>query len=204
MFWIFVAAAIFGGAFLVPMLLGGLDTDVELDGPDVDGPELDADTDLEAADTTAGGDAFGAIVASLLSFRTVVFFSAFFGASGIVFGAVGYSSLVTVTTAVFIGAAAAAANSILFGVLKSSQANSQISDRTFEGKPATVVTPIEAGRKGRVRIDLNGQPHYLVASQFEKGSLPMIGAGTSVVVVQVENGTALVAPLPELDMLSSE
>lgn len=208
MLWIFVAAAALGGAFLLPMLLGGLDTDVGDglgeglgDGVDVD---LDADLELDSADggdgpAMAGGSPLGAIFASLVSFRTIVFFSAFFGASGLVFSALDYSQPVTLATATLIGVVAAVANSALFGLIKSSQANSQISDRTLEGRPARVVLPMDDQQRGRIRIDLSGQPQYLVARPIADGSTHRFDVGASVVVVRIENGTALVASLAELD-----
>lgn len=224
MIWVFVAAAIFGGAFLIPMILGGLDSevgdglggdlgegvdvDVDMDvdvdvidvGTDVDvGSDLDADGGAEFADT-GGSDAIGAIFASLVSFRTVVFFSAFFGASGLAFGALGYSSVVTLATAVLIGVIAALANSALFGLIKNSQSDSQISDRTLVGRRARVVLPMDGVRRGRIRIDLTGQPLYLVARSIDEGPEQGFDVGASVVVVKIEDGTALVTSLAELDL----
>jgi membrane protein implicated in regulation of membrane protease activity len=246
MIWIYVAAAIFGGAFLIPMVLGGLTSDLDggLGGGGVDGDfDLDADLDLDvevdtdlgadgpiggaggAADmpsdlpTAAGasmggaaaaaseggglfGELLGDVVSSLISFRTMVFFSGFFGAAGLVFGALGYRPSVTFGTAVLIGTIAAVANSLLFGVLKSSQPNSQISDRTLEGRPATVVLPMQGTRRGRIRVELSGQPQYLVARPMDAApDTPeqRFDVGASVVVVKIENGTAHVAALPELD-----
>lgn len=241
MIWIYVAATIFGGAFLVPMILGGLDSDVgdglggDFDGDvggglDIDTEiEFDADLDLDVGDgiefdaaegisdigessgageaagagpvgfdAEVGGSPFGAIFASLLSFRTVVFFSAFFGTAGLVFGALGYSDPVTLGTAALIGAIAAVINSTLFGLIKNSQPNSQISDRTLEGRWAKVVLPMTESQRGRIRVDLSGQPQYIVARPID-GSNQQFDVGASVVVVKIENGTALVSSLAELD-----
>ena len=46
MFWIYLASAIFGGAFLIPMILGGLDTDSDI--------EFDTDTDFSPFAASAG------------------------------------------------------------------------------------------------------------------------------------------------------
>ena len=227
MIWFYAAAAIFGCAFLVPMVLGGLDSDVgdsfggdlgtDFDtGIDTDfggGPELDVDLDADvdvegvgeggdASDATVAdvgaGSPLGAIFASLLSFRTVVFFSAFFGTSGIVFDLLGYSSAVVLATAVLIGVIAAFANSLLFGLIRSSQTTSHIDDRTLEGRPARVVLPMDETTRGRIRIDLSGQPQYLVAKPMA-GQRQRFDVGDSVVVVSFEHGTAVVASLAELD-----
>jgi len=200
-FWIYLAATLFGGAFLIPMLLGGLDVemDAELEfDADVE-VDLDADTG-DAADGWFGDGAAGAIVGSLLSFRTAVFLSVFFGASGLVFSAFDYSVVVTLLSAIFIGVMAASMNSVIFGWLKHSQPNSQISDQVLEGRPARVVVPLGSGRKGQIRVDLNGQPQYLVALPYQSEGGPEFDVGASVVVVQIENGTALVASLAELDL----
>lgn len=231
MFWIYVAATVFGGSFLIPMLLGGLASDMDADiGGDVDAGGLDLDADLEmevdvdvdvefdaagaelevadgpgdagAADAASGGafdGALGAVFSSIVSFRTVVFFLAFFGASGLVFGWLGYGAIATFGSAVLIGLIAAVINATLFGLLKLSQPNSQISDRTLEGRWAKVVLPMNPDQRGRIRIDLSGQPQYLVAKPLDDGSKQQFDVGTSVVVVKVENGTALVSPVPELD-----
>ncbi len=107
MTWIYIAATIFGGAFLIPMVFGGLtsdldggfgggvdgdvgtelDTGLELDGAGLDGAGLDgADFDSTGLDSTGldgggffDGEVIGSIFSSLISFRTLVFFSGFFG-----------------------------------------------------------------------------------------------------------------------------
>ncbi|MGH1489505.1 MAG: hypothetical protein ACRBK7_08960 [Acidimicrobiales bacterium] len=231
MTWIYIAATIFGGAFLIPMVLGGLSSDLEGGfGGDIDsdlgdadfgaelGSGLDVDADLSGGlesggidlDGTAadgGGlfdsEAIGSIFSSLISFRTLVFFSGFFGAAGLVFGGLGYQPAVTFGTAVLIGTIAAVANSMLFGLIKNSQPNSQISDRTLEGRPATVVLPMQGSQRGRIRVELTGQPQYIVARPIEGAPgepEQRFDVGASVVVVKIEDGTAHVASLAELDL----
>lgn len=222
MTWIYVAAAIFGCGFLIPMVLGGLteldaDAGGELDAGGLDVPtdvDVELDVEFDAGDLDAGqgtgaaadGSAVGgldgpagAIFASLFSFRAVVFFSAFFGVAGLVFGAIGYGEPATAGSAVLIGLIAMAINAVLFGLLKDSEPNSQISDRTLEGRWAKVVLPMSVEQRGRIRVDLSGQPQYLVAKPLDDGSPHRFDVGTSVVVVKIENGTALVSSVPELD-----
>ena len=202
MIWIYIASAIFGLAFLAPMLLGGIDSDVDFGG-DLDADlDLDTDVDLDAADAgdgmqLGGENAISAILSSIVSVRTAVFFAAFFGTSGVVFSILGYGALLTFGTAAFIGLVAAAANSALYGLVKRSQSTSQISDRTLEGRRASVVLPLGDNRKGRIKIDLGGQPQFMVAQALE--SEGRLDVGASVVVVKVEDGTALVASLGELE-----
>ena len=93
---------------------------------------------------------------------------------------------------------AAVVNSALYGFLARSQVSSQVTDRVLEGKAASVVLPIRHQHKGRVRIDLNGQPQFMVAKSYDDRSTGELAVGTTVVVVEIDEGTALVAPVPEL------
>ncbi len=214
MTWIFVAFALFGGVFLLPMLLGSLDTgdldidfdgdlevgDLDVAGPELDGPDVGGDLGDGLGDGLDGGlgEAIGDLLGGLLSLRSIVMFSAFFGLSGLVLEAFGYPTVVGLPTALVIGLFAAVVNSALYGFLVRSQVSSQVTDRSLEGRAGHVVLPIEDGRKGKVRVDLGGQPHFIVARSYDDRSSEGLDVGEPVVVVQIEDGTALVAPVPEL------
>lgn len=223
MMWIYVAAALFGGVFLVPMLLSGLDigggadldggeigADLDVDGLEIDGPELDGpevgDGALVGADGSGGAEAdlgggpLGAVFASLLSFRTVVFFTAFFGTAGLVLSWLDYSSIVTFLSASLVGGFAGSANSVLFGLVKNSESTSQVTDRILQGRTAVVVLPMDGAHPGRIKIDLGGQPQYMVARPVDDGTEQQFDVGASVVVVEIENGTAMVTSLAELGL----
>ena len=211
MIWVYLAALVFGGVFVVPMLLGGLAVDADF-GADFDGDvdldidsdfELDSDTDF-GTDIEASGsfgsvgplDALGDFVASLLSFRSTVFFLFFFGFSGALFNALGINGLSTLVSALALGLFASVLNTQLFRYLKKSASTSQRLNRDIEGHSAKVVLPIGVERKGRIRTDLGGRPTFMVALPFVGGG--RFDVGDSVVVVEVRNGTAMVAGL-ELD-----
>ncbi len=192
MIWIYLAAAIFGGVFVVPMVLGGLDFDVDVD------LDLDVETDFDTGD--AGGEgaedtagSASSFVSSLLSTRSVVFFLAFFGLSGVVFTAIGSRTIVVVITSAVLGLVAAALNAEIFNYLQSTGSSSQALNRDIVGASAKVALPISAEHKGRIRTDLGGQPTFMVASPYEVGE--KFDVGDSVVVIEVQNGTAFVAEL---------
>jgi len=214
MIWIYVAAAIFGGVFLIPMLLSGLEIgggDLDVEGAEA---ELDFDGDIEldgvdvGVDGADGGVAgadigdgpLGAVFASLVSFRTVVFFAAFFGAAGLVLTALDYNAITTALSSILVGGFAGAANSVLFGLVKNSESTSQLTDRVLQGRAAVVVLPMGEGRPGRIRVDLGGQPQYLVARPVDDGTSQQFDVGASVVVVEIENGTAMVTSLAGLGL----
>ena len=63
------------------------------------------------------------------------------------------------------------------------------------GGDARVVLPIGQERRGKVKIDVGGQPTYMVALPF-RSDLDELAQGDQVVVVEVKEGTAYVIPFP--------
>ena len=214
MLWFYVASLLFGGALLLPMVFGGLsDGSMELGDGDLDldlGSDLDVGaevtpTDVELVDAMGASDgAFDAVVDGLLSFRSLVFFTAFFGAGGLVVGAFGYGSVTTALTAVVIGAGAAIVNSTVFGLVTSGSTGSLISQRQYVGRIGKVIVPVRAGHRGRIRLDLGGQPQMLSAEPFDDRVDELFDAGVSVVVVEIERGIARITSLAEFGLGEEE
>ena len=196
---IYLATLIFGAIFIVPMMLGGLDFDGDVEF-DFDGElegDLDFDPDIDADFDADPGSALGDFLGSLVSFRSVVFFAGFFGLSGVVFGRwFDQTAALTLVLAITLGTLAVLANGWLMSALKRSMSDSSVTARDISGARATVILPIEDGRKGRVRAMVAGQMTYMVALPHRTTN--RFDAGDAVVVVEVQDGTALVAPLPGL------
>ncbi len=201
MIWIYIAAAIFGGGFIVPALLGSLDFDADADFDfDADADfDLDVDADLDA-DTGAvhAASAVSDWVSSLLTFRTLIFFAGFFGAVGIVLSLLDYAEPVPFMAALALGAVAGVTNARLMSYLKRSEVSSHLTTQEIAGSTARVVLPVGAERRGRVEVDLGGQPTYMVALPFRRDAAD-IARGAQVVVVEVREGTAYVTPLPSFE-----
>lgn len=206
---VYLVAALFGGVFLVPMLMGGLDVDGDLDldldaGGSLDLGEVDLDLDGSGVGPEdVGSEGLGdpgadlggldAFVASLLSFRSIVFFIAFFGLSGLVLTFLGGGAALTLVTSIVLGLFAAVLHAQLFAMLRRKNTSSQLTVTDLEGQAARVVLPINGVTKGRVRADIGGQPTFLVARSYD--TKRSYDVGESVVVVSIENGTAMVASL---------
>lgn len=199
--WLYIASAIFGAAFVIPMLFGSLDLDSDAD------VEFDTDADLDLGDAEfdaadSGGasiaDGIGDFVASLLTFRTLVFFATFFGVVGIVFAQLGYSEPIPFITASVLGVFAGVVNARLVDYVKRTEVSSHVTSQDINGSRARVVLPIGVDRKGRIEVSLGGQPTYMVALPYRPDTAELI-MGAEVVVVEVKEGTALVAPLPSFE-----
>jgi hypothetical protein len=192
--------------------LGGFDGDLSLDAGHVDF-DLDAgglDLDAGGLELDAGGlevDAAhaelqteaGHVGAKIFSIRTL--FYSFFG-----FGAVGSlltfvlggGPLFTPIFAVAGGLASGALINTAFGFVRRSESGAVQGEHTFAGIQGRVTLPIRPGLPGKViverggrRVEVRALPHATTAD---------LGDPTkwrSVVVVEMEKGVALVAPVED-------
>ncbi len=200
MFGIYVFTAVFGWVITAALLVSGADLDVDIDsGVDLDlGPDLDMDLESDLhPDHSWGAEGVG-LLSGLLSFRSLVFFAAFFGLTGVVLTWIGSGPLLTATTAVALGLFAAYVNARLMRFLQGSDTDSLIADDRITGHLARVVVPVGPSTRGRVEVDLDGQPLQLVARPFSTSTERNFRRGEQVVVVEVDEGVALIAELSAL------
>lgn len=177
---VFAFAAIFGGLLVLLFAFGGdLDADTDLD--------VDGDIDIEGPT----GSAF-AVLAGIFSIRNVVFFAAFFGLGGLLFEAFGAGSPLAFLLAVVLGVAAAFMNHRLVRYIRRTDSDSTVTDDRIAGSIARVALPIANQRKGRVTAEIDGHRINLVALPYKPTDDVTFDVGDKVVIVTVENGSALV------------
>jgi membrane protein implicated in regulation of membrane protease activity len=195
---VFAFAAIVGWPFLLFFVFfGGEGGDVDAD-IDVD---FDADLDVEVGEAVVGGGLGGGIAAavlSLLSFRSIVFFLAFFGATGLILTALSTGSVVALVVAIALGLFAASLNNRIFRYLKSSSVGTEVSDRSLSGAVGRVTVPISVTSKGRITCEVESRTINLTAVPFDAKEESEFAIGESVVVVEVNEGTARVSSFREL------
>ena len=190
MFGVFVFLAVFGWLFVGVFLFSAADFDTGLDiDADLDG-DIDMDTDLESHADLSNSAA--QLLGALFSFRSLVFFAAFFGLTGVLLTWLDTNIVVTILIAVGLGFFAAFINVKLMDYLKRTSVSSQLTDSTIAGNTANVVVPVGPGHKGKVAVDVNGQRIYLVATPYNERHQDEFAVGDSVVVVEVKNGAALI------------
>lgn len=189
---LYVFAAIVGWPLVLLFLFGGGDADADVDvdfDVDVDG-DIDFDADV-GLDTAGGWHA-----SDFLSVRAVAFFLAFFGLSGIVISLLGGGTVVTLLIASAVAAFAVTLNGRLYRYIKSSTTSSEFSISELQGLAGEVVLPI-GDHKGRIAVDYGGHRLYFVAEAFSKGN--EFDKGAQVVVIEIDNGTALVSDMEVLE-----
>jgi len=188
---VFTFAAIVGWPFLLFFVFfGGEGGEVDADF------DVDVDADLDVVGGAAGGIA--AAVLSLLSFRSIVFFLAFFGATGLILTALSTNSAVALIVAIALGLFAASLNNRVFRYLKSSSVGTDLSDSALSGAVGRVTVPISTPSKGRITCEVEGQTINMTAVPFDANEESEFGVGETVVVVEVHEGTARVSSFREL------
>ena len=158
---------------------------------------------MRAVSTADGGSAASGagleILGAIFSFRSIVFFAAFFGLTGLLLTWLDTATILAIIIAIGIGLFAAFINVKLMQYLKRTSVNSQLKNTKIEGNAATVTVPITDGSRGKVSVDVNGQRIYLIASPYNARHGHEFAIGDTVVIVEVKNGSALVTPMDELD-----
>jgi membrane protein implicated in regulation of membrane protease activity len=200
MFGFYLASAIIGWAFVGLFLFGGIDSEVDADfDGDLDA-DFDADVDVDLdGEIDAGGSGFAASIASaglsLLSFRSIVFFLAFFGLTGIVLDVIDAGALATLIAGIGVGAFAWVFNSFVFRALKVADVSSTLREADLRGAMGEVVLPISPGHRGRISIAVGEQRRYLTAAPHDASKQGSFAVGDPIVVVGLDNGTALVTAI---------
>jgi len=203
MLTVYLACLIFGGALLAVSVAAGGDahgsTVVHVDtqtGAGVEGGiSGGAEAHLELVDQD--GSANGrtphqdfAEAAQFLSLRNVVFFMAFFGATGTTLTLLGVTALLTVASSVGMGSTAAAAIHRVLGYLRRTESGRVDHERDFEGLPARVLVAVGPGKMGKVGVDTAERSVRLLAHVAEESAQERFTEGEEVVVVRVEDGVA--------------
>ena len=151
---------------------------------DADGPGGDADADAGPL--------------SVIPLSSVAFVLAFFGLSGVIGNAIGTAALLVFVFAAVVGVVAGAMNTAAFSWLRRHSNSSDVADSELEGSIANVALPISSDRRGKIIVAKAGAREQMTASPVD-GSV--IDPGERVVIVRVDRGVALVAPLgPDLEL----
>lgn len=173
--------------------VGGLDLEVDGLDLDVDGLDLDADgLELDGDGPSAGGQGL-----KILSLRALTYLLFGIGATGTLLTRLGTDPLTTAIASALAGAITMTLVLAAFRYLAASESGGLEGEGGFVGLPGRVTVPMNERGLGRVLVHRRDRTFELAARPFEEG------AGNpadwrSVVVVEMERGVALVAPLEDL------
>jgi len=151
-----------------------------------------------AGDADGFGDADADGPLAFLSLSTMSFVLGFFGLTGLLLEIVGTAGLITLLLAIITAVSAGAFNSAAFRWLRRNSNSSEVMDHELEGMIANVALPISGEQRGKIILTKAGAREQMTATPVDGSS---IDPGERVVIVRVEGGVALVAPLgPDLEL----
>ena len=137
-------------------------------------------------------------VVAYVSLGTLAFFTGFFGLTGLATSLAGTGAVMSFVLALVVGLVAGVVQRGLLTYVRRTSTTSQLHDADFTGKAASVVVPIEAGKRGRIALQIGERRQYLTA-ELMPGDAAGADIGSSVVIVELDRGVAQVTPLdPEL------
>jgi hypothetical protein len=145
------------------------------------------------------GDHHGVDSFKLLSLRNATYFLFAFGVTGVALQWIwgGTRGLLTAILALGIGALGAGISTVVFGWLRKSESGDMPGDRVWLGATADVVLPLSANGTGKIFVSRSGRSQELLARPFDADATNP-ERWSSVMVLEIRDGVALVAPNEEL------
>ena len=183
---VYLACLVAGAFVIVLSLFGGGDTDLDI--------EASGDIDVEAGELDAepGGEGTVAL-ARFLSARNALFFAGFFGMGGALLTMLGAEPTATLVASIALGLTAALAIHHAMGYLRRSQSGAVPGPAALAGARARVVVGPTRATPGKVVVSVGDRTHQLVARIHDGCDVDHFETGDLVVIVRVQDGTALVA-----------
>lgn len=183
---IFWFTLVVGGGLLLFSILG------DIFGSDIgemgDTPELGDAGDLGSGGTDS--------LLAIFSLRNLTYAFFGFGLTGVVLEYLWGDArpLVTSLAAICGGLLAAWLNSLILGYVRRTESGTLRGDSELVGLPGMITLPFGPGGSGKIEVVRSGRMHELLARPFGTPQSDPTGWG-EVVIVAIEDGVALVAPL---------
>jgi membrane protein implicated in regulation of membrane protease activity len=154
------------------------------------------DADVETGDALDSGYDAGAF--HILTVRNLTYFLMGFGAVGVLLGWLrpGTPPAFTAGIAAATGLLCAAVSALAFGYLRRTASGQMPDDRSLVGLVGNVVLPL-VGDAGKIVVQRGGREIELLARPLD-GAAENSETWTSVLVVEIRDGIAYVAPYREL------
>ena len=153
----------------------------------------------EGNDVDSGGSGHDIESFKLLSLRNATYFLFAFGVTGVALSWLwsGSRSLLTALLAFAIGATGAGLSTMVFGYLRKSDSGDMPGDRAWLGASAEVLLPLSADGTGKILVSRGRRAQELLARPFDSDAVRPESWST-VLVLEIRDGVALVAPSDEL------
>jgi len=197
---IYLGSLIVGGLLIAAsIIMGDSDHDFDADADvDID-VDQDFDKDFDGEIIVMDGET-GAWL-PFLSMRFWTFGLASFGLTGVLFDlaerlglGTPADALVTIV-AVALGVVVGWITALVFRKLKQDNVSGDVGMKQIKGSEATILLSVSSSKPGKIRALVDGQTVDLLARSLDEG---MLERGEKVLVVDLQEGTALVTRLRQL------
>jgi hypothetical protein len=140
-----------------------------------------------------------ALVSKVFSFRMVVYTLFGFGAVGwlMTMGGFAPAAPVTMASALIGGITSGALVQSVFNYLKRTDRGGHTSEASFIGRPALVTLPLGGTSPGNIAVELDARRLTIRARPFRDTPDEVVKAWKDVVIVDMKDGVARVAPVDE-------
>lgn len=207
MFTLYLACLIFGGALLIFTLFFGSHTDTDSDidiGSDVHfhvdheiASDVDTSIDSEMhfdseTDITPASEGLSAAL-KYFSLRNFVFFTAFFGLTGVVLSFQKIPGWMTFITSMLMGFFTALTGYKALNYFKKNEVTSTTDLRQLEGMSVKVIVDLSRTHPGKIMVTTPDQNIQLVAQIARESSKDQFNHGEEALITQIKNGMAYIA-----------
>ena len=152
----------------------------------------DADSDGFGFDLDGDGEL------TAIPLSAIAAFMATFGGIGLIGDVTGAGFVLTLVFAIVAAVVIAVATQKLYKIAGDEEMSSEVTDAELEGKIAKVALPVSGTHRGKIIVDIAGAREQMTASPADGST---IEPGEKVVIVRIDRGVALVAPLgPDLEL----
>lgn len=192
MLTLYFVCLILGGTFLGFSLFSGADSDGGFDHGDVDihTPDLDTDIQIDSHVHFDHHTAETVDAVRFLSFRNFVYFTSFFGLTGVIMSFIGTTPIWSFISASAIGSFSGFFGHKLMKYLKNNETGQGITLYGLIGKNAVVSVPVRRGGKGRIIINHNGQTIEMAAEIADSVEKDYFKLREHVIILEIINNTA--------------
>ena len=137
----------------------------------------------------------------ILSLRNATYFLFAFGVTGVALNWMwgGTRDLFTALLALGIGVLGASISTLVFGWLRKSESGEMPGDRAWLGATAEVLLPLSTSGTGKIFMSRSGRSQEMLARPFDSDATNP-ERWSHVVVLEIRDGIALVAPNEELTL----
>jgi len=215
MLYIYGFFCVVGSILLGFSLFGGHDSDGDIGHTDIDfdtGSDLHLDADLHVGvetDVTVTGNTdmiihgetgLGDSILSFLSVRNLMFFGAFFGATGLTLSFLNFPSFLTFISSFGVGATLGVSSHFIFSYLKNNEILEESSLSDFVGMTGVVSVPVSKNRSGKIVVTHKGRTVHILAVLEEDEVDTMANVGEMVYIVSMRSDKASIIVYKDISL----